>query len=159
MLEFDAHTARLLDTGYQGADVIRRRRGSFDALGPRPGETIVDIGCGNGLLTAELARGVGADGWVFGVDPSSDMRQSAIERCKGFEWVEIIEGSAGNLPLAPETVDKAVSVQVFEYLDDLSGAVEDAHRVLRPGGKLVIGDIHFDSLQRFHLFMRHSLRP
>jgi ubiquinone/menaquinone biosynthesis C-methylase UbiE len=146
MLEFDAPTARLLERGYQGADVIMRRRGSFDAVNPGPGETIVDIGCGNGLLTAELARAVGADGRVFGVDPSNDMRQSAIERCQEYEWVEVIEGSAGDLPLASDTIDKAVSVQVFEYLDDLSGAVKDTHRVLKPGGKLVIGDIHFDSL-------------
>lgn len=146
MLEFDAATAQLLDTVYQGADVTRRRQASFDALRPRPGETILDIGCGNGLLTAELARAVGLNGRVVGVDPSSDMRQSAIKRCNEFSWVDIVEGSDSQLPVESETIDKAVSVQVFEYLSDIPGAVNEVYRALRPGGKLVVGDIHFDSL-------------
>jgi len=149
MLEFDAQTTRLLDTVYQGADVTRRRQGSFDALRVGPGETILDIGSGNGLLTAELARAVGPTGRVIGVDPSHDMRQSAIERCKDFDWVDIVEGSDSNLPVEKESIDKAVSVQVFEYLDDMSVAAGEVHRVLKKGGQLVVGDIHFDSLVWF----------
>ncbi len=149
MLKFDAKTARLLDSAYQGADITRRRQGSFDALQPAPGEIIMDVGCGNGLLTAELARALGSSGRVIGVDPSDDMRKSAIERCKDFDWVEIVEGSVSQLPAGPESVDKAVSVQVFEYLSDIPGAIKEIHRVLKPGGRLVIGDIHFDSLVWF----------
>jgi SAM-dependent methyltransferase len=141
-----------LDTVYQGADVTRRRQASFDALRPGPGETIVDIGSGNGLLTAELARAVGPKGRVIGVDPSSDMRQSAIERCQDFNWVEIVEGTDSKLPVRSGAVDKAVSVQVFEYLNDIPGAVNEAHRALKPGGRLVVGDIHFDSLVWFSNF-------
>ncbi len=46
-------------------------------------------------------------------------------------------------------MDKAVSVQVFEYLENIPGAVAEAHRVLKPGGRHVIGDIHLDSLVWF----------
>ena len=46
-------------------------------------------------------------------------------------------------------MDKAVSVQVFEYLDDIPKAVREAARVLRSGGRLVISDIHFDTLAWF----------
>ncbi len=146
MLEFDAETTRLLDIVYQGSDATARRRGSFDALWPVPGETIVDIGCGNGLLTLELARAVGDKGRVVGVDPSGAMRQSAQERCREHTCVEVVDGSAEHLPLEPGSADKAVSIQVYEYLDDIPAALAEAHRVLRPGGRLVIGDIHFDSL-------------
>lgn len=149
MLKFDKETTRLLETVYQGADITRRRQASFDALRPVAGETIVDIGCGNGLLTLELARGVGPNGKVIGVDPSEEMRKPALGRCGDFDWVEITDGTAIRLPLEPCSVDKAVSVQVFEYLDDLPAAVGEAHRVLKPGGRLVIGDIHFDSLVWF----------
>lgn len=69
MLRFDEETTRLLDIVYQGADITRRRQASFDALRPAAGETIVDIGCGNGLLTLELARAVGSEGKVIGVVP------------------------------------------------------------------------------------------
>ena len=146
MLEFDAETARLLDSVYEGADVTRRRQASFDALRPSPGETIADIGCGNGLLTIELARAVGPRGRIIGIDPSEDMRQSAEIRCQDVGWVEIVEGSAYDLPIASDTIDKAASVQVFEYLDDIPSAVAEARRILKPGGRLIVGDIHFDSL-------------
>lgn len=146
MLEFDAATTRLLEQCYVGADITRRRRASFDRLRPGPGERIVDIGCGNGLLTLELARAVGETGAVIGVDPSRDMRGAAKARCKEVPFVTILEGTADALPLADEVADKALSVQVFEYLADVPAALAEVYRILRPGGRLVLGDIHFGSL-------------
>ncbi len=145
MLEFDARTTELLNIAYSGADITRRRQASFDALQPAPGDVIADIGCGNGLLTAELARAVGPDGGVLGIDISEDMMTAAKARCSDFPQVTFLNGSAESLPLDDASVDKAVSVQVFEYLSNITTAVAEAARVLRPGGRLVIGDIHFDS--------------
>ena len=145
MLQFDAATTRILDLAYQGADVTRRRRASFDAIQPQEGETIVDIGCGNGLLTAELARGVGPSGRVIGIDPSTDMLAAARARCAEFDWVELTEGVVTPMPLPEASVDKAVSLQVFEYLDDLPAACAEVARVLRPGGRIAIGDWHWDT--------------
>ncbi|MFD2738981.1 methyltransferase domain-containing protein [Sulfitobacter aestuarii] len=145
MLSFGRETTRLLEIAYQGADFSARRRVAFDALAPGPGEVIVDIGCGNGWLSADLARAVGARGRLIGIDPSREMRAAAAERCADCGWARIDEGTAGQLPLDAQSIDKAVSVQVFEYLDDIPAALHEAHRVLKPGGRLVIGDIHFDS--------------
>ena len=146
MLKFDRETAKILDVAYQGADIIRRRRASFDALNPSPGETILDIGCGNGLLTAELARAVGPSGRIVGVDPSKDMLAVGKNRCLDYSCVEFLEGVAGNLPLADEIADKAVSVQVFEYVEDIGAAFGEAMRCLKPAGRFVISDLHFGSL-------------
>ncbi|MDV7145284.1 methyltransferase domain-containing protein [Tropicimonas sp. TH_r6] len=146
MLEFDADTTRLLEQCYQGADITRRRRESFDRLRPGPGDRIVDIGCGNGLLTLELARAVGESGEVIGVDPSADMRGAAQERCRESSNTRILDGTADALPLADGLADKALSVQVFEYLSDVPSALAEASRILRPGGRLVLGDIHFGSM-------------
>lgn len=143
MLQFDAETTRILDTAYEGADVTRRRRASFDAVDPLPGERILDIGSGNGLLTSELAKAVGPSGKVIGIDPSADMRASAETRCSDMAQVELREGSAETLPFADASFDKAVSVQVFEYLTDLDTACAEAMRVLKPGGRLVLSDMHF----------------
>ncbi|WP_170425290.1 methyltransferase domain-containing protein [Ruegeria arenilitoris] len=145
MLKFDAETTRLLDIAYEGADLTRRRQASFDALKPSPGDTIIDIGCGNGLLTAELARAVGSTGKIIGVDPSKDMLKAGRNRCQGHQNVEFAEGLANNLPVSDGAADKAVSVQVFEYIDDVESALDDAMRCLKPGGRLVISDLHFGS--------------
>lgn len=145
MLEFDAETTRVLESAYQGADVTRRRQASFDALRPSPGDTILDIGCGNGMLTAELARAVGPTGRIIGIDPSQDMQTAAKKRCRDYQYVEFVKGFANNLPLDDGIADKAVSVQVFEYIEDVEGALDDAMRCVKPGGRLVISDLHFGS--------------
>ncbi|GAB5506069.1 MAG: methyltransferase domain-containing protein [Rhizobiaceae bacterium] len=149
MLKFDAKTTKLLEDSYLGADFSRRRRASFDALRVEPQDRIVDIGCGNGLLTVELARAVGDEGRVIGVDPSEDMLSTAREKCAGYENVELLAGTADEIPLGDRAADKAVSLQVFEYLEDLPAAAAEARRVLKPGGRLVVGDIHFDTIAWF----------
>ncbi len=144
MLKFGADTARLLEDGYQGSDVVRRRMANFRALAPGPGEIIADIGCGPGLLLEEIARAVGDDGRAIGLDPSADMRAAA--RCDGRANVRIEDGTASAMPLRDASIDKAVSLQVFEYLSDIPAALAEARRVLRPGGRLVVGDWHWDTL-------------
>lgn len=143
MLQFDAEVTRLLNIAYEGAELTRRRQASFDALKPGPGDTILDVGCGNGLLTVELARAVGTNGRIIGIDPSDDMLAAAMERCASYECVEFVEGVADNIPFADGIADRAISVQTFEYIEDVSGAVDDVMRCLKQGGRLVISDLHF----------------
>lgn len=145
MLQFDAETARILDDGYQGADVTRRRLANLDALKPRPGDRVADVGCGTGLLALDLSRAVGEAGIVYAVDPSEEMRTAADARCGARGNVRVLDGLVDAMPLGDASLDGAVSLQVFEYLDDVPAALAEMHRVLRPGGRLVIGDLHWDS--------------
>ncbi|MBM1219468.1 methyltransferase domain-containing protein [Ponticoccus sp. SC2-23] len=146
MLEFDAATTEILERAYQGADFARRRRASFDALAPGPSDHILDIGCGNGLMTAELALAVGSDGQVSGIDSSAQMLEAARARVSGMPWVTFHEAQAGALPLLDQSADGAVALQVFEYIADIGPALAEAARVLRPGARLVIGDMLFSTL-------------
>ena len=146
MLRFGAETTRLLEDAYNGSDFTERRLANLNALHVHAGDRVADIGCGPGMLTLELARAVGESGMVFGVDPSADMRESAARRCSGRSNIGILDGTATHLPLADASIGKAVAVQVFEYLDDIPAALKEAKRVLSPGGRLVIGDMHWDSL-------------
>ncbi|NSY38379.1 methyltransferase domain-containing protein [Leisingera sp. ANG59] len=146
MLQFDEETTRVLEDAYQGADICRRRRANFDALAPQPGERILDLGCGNGLLTLELARAVGPAGHVAGLDASPDMLAAARQRLEGRANTTLTESDAASLPFEPESFNKAVSVQVFEYITSRRPALRALHRVLQPDGRLVIGDIHWDTL-------------
>src|SRR3954452_12575545 len=145
MLQFDAATARLLENAYRGSDVVKRRLATLQALAPEAGDVIVDVGSGPGYLTVELARAVGEAGEVIAVDPSADMRRAAASQCNGFANVRILDGTANKLPLGDASADRAASLQVFEYLNDIPGALAEIRRGLRPGGRLVIGDMHWDS--------------
>lgn len=146
MLRFDDATTAVLERAYQGADFRNRRQASFDALAPVAGERLIDIGCGNGLLTRELALAVGPEGQVIGIDPSAEMLALAEDRIRDLDNVQIIEGAAETLPLEDGSLDGALSLQVFEYLEDPSISLRETHRVLRRGGRLVLGDMHFGTL-------------
>ncbi|WP_298922236.1 methyltransferase domain-containing protein [uncultured Roseobacter sp.] len=149
MLKFDGETTKLLDIAYQGGDVTRRRRKAFDALHLREGDTVVDIGCGNGFLTEEIARAVGKTGHVIGVDPSDHMRARASIRSAAYPCAQIKDGLADALPLRDGEADKAVAVQVLEYLPDIPSAIREAHRILRVGGRFVAVDTGCKTLDWF----------
>lgn len=149
MLQFDAETSALLETAYQGRDVSQRRRAALDALWLAGGETVLDIGCGNGLLTEEIARAVGPRGQVIGIDPSAEMRALASVRCADYPAVTISDGLAGALPVPDGCTDRAVAVQVLEYLSDLPAAIGDVFRCLRSGGRFVAIDAGLPTLDWF----------
>ncbi len=146
MLTFDARLAAHLERVYRGRDFVRRRQANIEALAPRAGERLLDVGCGTGLMVAELAAAVGPDGHVTGVDPSRDMRASAALALDGTANADIREGSAERLPLDDASVDGIASLQVFEYIPDPRPALAECRRVLAPGGRIVIGDMHFGTL-------------
>jgi ubiquinone/menaquinone biosynthesis C-methylase UbiE len=148
MLSFDEAGAHRLEAVYSTPDVVGQRRDVRRILALRPGEHVVDIGAGPGLLAVEMAAEVGPDGRVHAVEPSESMRGLAAARRRPPDAaaVEISAGSADALPLPDASVDVAVSTQVLEYLADVPGAVAEVHRVLRPGGRALVLDTDWDSI-------------
>jgi arsenite methyltransferase len=109
----------------------------------RPGERVVDVGCGAGIDSLIAAKKVGSEGRVIGVDMTSSMLQKARQAAKevGLENVEFKEGYAEALPVEDGWADVVISNGVLNLMPDKSAALEEMSRVLKPGGRLQIGDI------------------
>jgi arsenite methyltransferase len=146
--QFDESVSRRLEATYLTPDIAGQRRSVRTALELRPGERVLDIGSGPGLLAAEMAKEVGPSGAVEGIDSSESMLAIARRRQPpdGASPVRFARADAIALPFAPDSFDAAVSTQVYEYVDDVAAALRAAHRVLRPGGRLVILDTDWDSV-------------
>src|SRR3954454_2840810 len=83
MVSFNDTNARAIEAMYSTADVVEQRRAALDLLDPRPGEDVLDVGCGPGHLACEVAQRVGVRGSVHGLDPSRSMLAIADRRSTG----------------------------------------------------------------------------
>jgi arsenite methyltransferase len=140
-LVFDESIVEQLEVLYRSRDVLRRRNLVYGALDAQIGDHVVDIGCGPGFYSRELLDQVGPDGSVTGVDQSPQMLAVAKRRSQGFENVRFDEGDATALPVETGRFDRALSVQVLEYVPDVAKALAEMHRALRAGGRVVIWDV------------------
>jgi ubiquinone/menaquinone biosynthesis C-methylase UbiE len=143
---FDGATARSLERTYQTADLVAQRARVLQLLAPGAGERILDIGVGPGLLALELARAVGPEGEVVGIDVSADMLAMASARLQGLGHARCVEGGAERLEFSDGAFDAAVSTQVYEYVADMPRALAELCRVLRPGGRALILDSDWRSV-------------
>jgi ubiquinone/menaquinone biosynthesis C-methylase UbiE len=148
VLEFDDAASRHVEATYSTADVVEQRRAFLDLVALSPGERVLDVGSGPGILAAEMAEAVGAEGKVHGVEPSGSMLALARARDLPDEAapVEFTQGDASTLPFGDATFDAVVATQVYEYVQDMPGALAEAHRVLKPGGRLAVLDTDWGSL-------------
>lgn len=107
------------------------------------GEQVVDVGCGAGMDTLIAARMVGPAGQVVGVDMTPAMlakaRQAAAEA--GLANVAFREGFGEALPVADGWADVVISNGVLNLMPDKSAGLQEMARVLKPGGRLQLGDI------------------
>jgi arsenite methyltransferase len=140
-LEFDQKLVEQLEVAYSRRDLRRRRALVREALDAQPGERILDAGCGPGFYVAELLECVGAEGSLVGVDSSAQMLAVAAHRTEGHANVDLREGDVTALPVADADFDRALSVQVLEYVPDVPAALAELHRALRPGGRVVLWDV------------------
>jgi arsenite methyltransferase len=146
MLAFDEKTAAHLECLYRSRDVLRRRQLVRAALGAKPGERILDIGCGPGFYVDELLEEVGPRGSVVGLDRSPQMLAVATGRCEGRANAVFREGDATCLPVDDWSVDAVLAVQVLEYVANVDEALSEMRRVLKPGGRVVVWDVDWSTL-------------
>jgi ubiquinone/menaquinone biosynthesis C-methylase UbiE len=114
-----------------------RSRAVLAFVNARAGDTILDIGCGNARDIVALLR---AGARVVGVDLSEGMiAQARVDLAKaGFEGVTLEVGDATQLGFPADTFDKVIFSEVIEHIPDAARAVDEIHRVLKPGGTVVV---------------------
>jgi ubiquinone/menaquinone biosynthesis C-methylase UbiE len=145
-LEFDDEVARTQEAISNTAVFVAQRRQTIQTLGIKPGERILDIGTGTGHLAFDIAVETGGANEFVGLDISEDMLAIARERCVDYPAIKFEIGSVYDLPFPNESFDAVISVQVFEYLDDIPKALAEACRVLKSDGRLLIRDTDWRTL-------------
>jgi SAM-dependent methyltransferase len=111
-------------------------RQAMAALAPAPGERIVDIGCGAGETSLELARAVGAGGSVLGIDLSEPLLAIARRRSAGVAGLDFLQADAQTYPFEPGGFDAAFSRFGVMFFESPIAAFDNIRRALRPGGRL-----------------------
>jgi ubiquinone/menaquinone biosynthesis C-methylase UbiE len=138
--------ARLERRG-QADDERAARDAYLGLLDIAAGERVLDVGCGSGVVTREVARRVGSGGRVVGVDPSQALlavaRRLAREAGVG-EHVEFHEGGVHRLPFPDGAFDVVVCVTVLSHVPAADAAIPELVRVLRPRGRLGVFDLDTD---------------
>jgi ubiquinone/menaquinone biosynthesis C-methylase UbiE len=117
----------------------------LEALEPQPGERLLEIGPGTGYYTFELAASVDG-GRIEIFDLQQEMLDHVMREAekRGFANVVPARGDAQALPYEADSFDGAVLVAVLGEIPDQNAALAEVERVLKPGGRLVVGELFGD---------------
>ncbi len=121
-------------------------------LQPTPGERVLEIGPGTGYYTLDLAEWLGPEGTVEIFDLQQEFLDHVMRRAaeRGLQNVVPTQGDATALPYEDASVDAAVLTAVLGEIPDPGAALREIRRVLKPSGRLVVGELfgdpHFTTL-------------
>lgn len=112
------------------------RRKALERAGLAAGHQVLDVGIGTGMVAREALQLIGPQGRLVGVDPSPGMMQQVH-----LAGVELVQGQAEALPRPSASCDFLSMGYALRHIADVSAAFSEFHRVLRPGGRLVVLEI------------------
>jgi SAM-dependent methyltransferase len=153
----DQHTAdlsRYLEETSRSEALRRVADCAFELMAPLTGKSVLEVGCGNGVLLPRLAEAVGPSGRVMGIDHSEAFIVEAKARMEatGFAATGAVQqADAYHLPFADATFDTAHCERVLMHLEDPSAALAEMKRVVRPGGWIVAVEPDWAGLRIDHV--------
>lgn len=107
----------------------------LDAAGLSPGDDVLDVGCGTGILARAAARRLDRSGSVTGLDPNDGMLAVARRNDERVDWRQ---GLAEELPFPDDSFDRVISQFALMFFTDQAAALAEMARVTRPGGTVTI---------------------
>jgi demethylmenaquinone methyltransferase/2-methoxy-6-polyprenyl-1,4-benzoquinol methylase len=129
------------------------RRMALQRAGLAPGAQVLDVGIGTGLVAREALKIIGPQGRLIGVDPSTGMMGQA--RLPG---VELLLGRAEALPRPDASSDFVSMGYALRHIDDLAAAFAEFHRVLRPGGRVLLLEISMPASRWGRFWLKAYMR-
>jgi demethylmenaquinone methyltransferase/2-methoxy-6-polyprenyl-1,4-benzoquinol methylase len=126
----------VVDWGFLRSGAIYRRWAQ-QRHGLKPGMQLLDVACGTGLMTTAAARILGSAETITGLDPSEGML--AVARAK--LPARFIQGRAEKIPFADNSFDFLTMGYALRHVTDLQRTFTEFHRVLRPGGRVLILEV------------------
>lgn len=145
----------MLNKGNSGAV-----RGAVDAADPTAGESVADFGFGGGVGLRPLLERVGPTGHVHGVEIADTMHDMARRRFAaeiGEGRLHLHRGDLTALPLGDASLDAAITTNTLYFIEDLPRAFAEVARVIRPGGRFVVGIGDPEEMRKYP-FTAHGFR-
>ncbi|MGH9244492.1 MAG: methyltransferase domain-containing protein [Acidimicrobiales bacterium] len=140
--QISAEQAEIYETTFVPAVFAQWAPLLLDAAGVEPGQTVLDVACGTGILARTAADRVGATGNVIGVDLNEGMLTVARRVRPDLEWRQ---GDAADLPFPDDTFDAVLCQSSMMFFPDATGALREMARVCKPAG--TVGVQVYSSLQ------------
>ena len=142
-----AYFVEYLDTVTAQTEIQRYKHKTYQLLNIEPGHTILDVGCGTGDDVLALAKLIGSEGKVVGLDSSQSIVSEAQQRHQQSNLPIVFQtGDVHTLTFADNTFDSCRADRIFMHLENPAQALSEMVRVVRPGGRIVLREPDWDTL-------------
>jgi ubiquinone/menaquinone biosynthesis C-methylase UbiE len=143
----------------RGASPTKERHKAVRRLGLQPGQRVLEVSVGTGTNLPFIAKRVGGDGRIVGLDISRGMLGVCRRKMRDKGIVaDLIEGEAGHLPFPDEAFDAVFHHGGIAEFGDRGAAIAEMYRVVRPGGPVVVCDVGRPTDRKMSLVNRFLMR-